>query len=140
MNASRNIVLSTILSGFAILLLETGLGPLACAVPIKAECSEIQARIDYGNLTEDQLRFATGELEDCHGRQKVVLLPLLFVAACSRSDNAGDAGSVSAGETRALDNAAEMLQNQQLPVGAIPAQKTPVVKQVPTKAPPKPAG
>ncbi len=71
MNASRNIVLSTILSGFAILLLETGLGPLACAVPIKAECSEIQARIDYGNLTEDQLRFATGELEDCHGRQKV---------------------------------------------------------------------
>jgi hypothetical protein len=72
--------------------------------------------------------------------QSLLLLPLLFVAACSRSDNAGDAGSVSAGETRALDNAAEMLQNQQLPVGAIPAQKTPVVKQVPTKAPPKPAG
>lgn len=46
-------------------------GLMACsAVPIKMQCSEIQARIDYGNLTGDQLRFAMQELDDCRGRQK----------------------------------------------------------------------
>ncbi len=47
------------------------LGPIACSsVPIKMQCSEIQARIDYGNLTGDQLRFAMQELDDCRGRQQ----------------------------------------------------------------------
>jgi hypothetical protein len=41
----------------------------ACSsAPIKLECRELQARIDYGDLTGDQLRFATQELEDCRGR------------------------------------------------------------------------
>lgn len=32
------------------------------------ECRELEARIDYGDLTGDQLRFANQELEDCRGR------------------------------------------------------------------------
>jgi hypothetical protein len=41
----------------------------ACSsAPIKMECRELQARIDYGDLTGDQLRFANQELEDCRGR------------------------------------------------------------------------
>ena len=44
---------------------------LACSsAPIKMECQELQARIDYGHLSGDQLRFAQDELEDCHGRAK----------------------------------------------------------------------
>jgi hypothetical protein len=47
-----------------------GGGPSACSsVPVKMQCSEIQARIDYGNLSGDQLRFAKDELDDCRGRQ-----------------------------------------------------------------------
>jgi hypothetical protein len=38
------------------------------SVPVKMECSELQARIDYGNLTGDQYRFAMRELEDCRDR------------------------------------------------------------------------
>ena len=41
----------------------------ACSsAPIKMECRELEARIDYGDLTGDQLRFANQELEDCRGR------------------------------------------------------------------------
>ena len=41
----------------------------ACSsAPIKMECRELEARIDYGHLTADQLRFANQELEDCRGR------------------------------------------------------------------------
>jgi hypothetical protein len=32
------------------------------------ECRELQARIDYGDLSGDQLRFAQQELDDCKGR------------------------------------------------------------------------
>jgi hypothetical protein len=43
----------------------------ACSsAPIKVECKELQARIDYGNLTADQMRFAKEELDDCQGRVK----------------------------------------------------------------------
>lgn len=46
-------------------------GLAACSsMPIQMQCSEIQARIDYGDLTGDQLRFAMQELDDCRGRQK----------------------------------------------------------------------
>jgi len=34
------------------------------------ECSELQARIDYGNLTGDQYRFALQELDDCRNRME----------------------------------------------------------------------
>lgn len=38
----------------------------ACsAAPVKVECREIEMRIDYGDLTQDQLRFAMQELEEC---------------------------------------------------------------------------
>lgn len=39
------------------------------SAPIKVQCSEIQGRIDYGDLTSDQLRFAMQELEECKNRQ-----------------------------------------------------------------------
>ena len=43
----------------------------ACSsAPIKMECQEIQARINYGDLSGDQLRFAEQELADCQGRVK----------------------------------------------------------------------
>jgi hypothetical protein len=43
----------------------------ACSsAPIKMECRELQARIDYGDLSGDQLRFATQELDDCRNRVK----------------------------------------------------------------------
>jgi hypothetical protein len=51
-------------------------GLWACALcacssaPIKMECQEVQARIDYGDLTGDQLRFAQQELDECRGRAK----------------------------------------------------------------------
>jgi len=52
--------------------LAAGLAALAScsSAPVKMECQELQARIDYGNLTGDQLRFAQDELEDCRGRAK----------------------------------------------------------------------
>lgn len=34
------------------------------------ECQEIQSRINYGDLSGDQLRFAEQELADCQGRVK----------------------------------------------------------------------
>ena len=35
------------------------------------QCSELEARIKYGDLSGDQLRFAQEELDDCRGRAKV---------------------------------------------------------------------
>ena len=63
MDSRKNSFLSRVrLAGVAALL-------CACSsAPIKMECRELQARIDYGDLTGDQLRFATQELEDCRGR------------------------------------------------------------------------
>lgn len=69
-----------------------------------------------------------------------LVLPVLLLGACSKPDNASGVSGVTAGEARALDDAAEMLQNQQLPAAAIPAHKTPAAKQAPAKPLPKPAG
>lgn len=44
--------------------------PGCSSVPVKMECSELQARIDYGNLTGDQYRFAMQELDDCRNRME----------------------------------------------------------------------
>ena len=62
-------------------------------------------------------------------------LPLMLLAgACSPPDNASGAGGVRAGEARALDDAAEMLDNQQLPAAAVPAaQKTPAPQPPPVQ-------
>ena len=74
-------------------------------------------------------------------RRTAPLLAVLLCAACSRPDNAAGAGGVSAGEARALDDAAEMVESQQLPAAAIPAPQAPVPAQPPpVKVPAKPAG
>jgi hypothetical protein len=38
------------------------------AAPIKVECQQLRTRMEYESMTEDQLRFAKGELEDCEER------------------------------------------------------------------------
>jgi hypothetical protein len=38
----------------------------ACsAAPVKMECRELEMRIEYSDLSQDQLRFAMQELEEC---------------------------------------------------------------------------
>ncbi len=73
----ENIVLVTTLRksvvavGYVTTVIALGCGPLACSsAPVKLQCSEIKARIEYGDLTGDQLRFAQQELEDCQARQR----------------------------------------------------------------------
>ncbi len=72
------------------------------------------------------------------------LLALLLVAACSQPDNAAGAGGVSAGEARTLDDAAQMVQDQQIPPAAMPNPQNPAPAGKPTapvpKAAAKPAG
>lgn len=50
---------------------------------------------------------------------------LLLLAACGLSDSEPGPGEVTAGETRALDEAAEMLDEQRLPSPAAPSGETP---------------
>jgi len=75
----------------------------------------------------------------------VLILATLICASCSRPDNASGAGGVSAGEARALDDAAEMVESQQLPASVIPAPQSstpapqPAAKTSATP-PTKPAG
>ena len=77
-------------------------------------------------------------------RLPLILSLLLFCAACSRPDNASGAGGVSAGEARALDDAAQMLDSQQLPAAAIaqprntPAPLPATSPKNPEKLPAKP--
>jgi len=57
---------------------------------------------------------------------RAALVPaLLLIAACSQPDNASGAGGVTAGEARALDDAAQMVQEQQIPPGAMPKPQSP---------------
>lgn len=58
----------------------------------------------------------------------VFLAPLLFLAACGSGNDAP--GGVTAGEAKALDEAAEMLEAQKLSPSAIP----PVPHTEPTPA------
>lgn len=52
------------------------------------------------------------------GRTLPVLLPLaLLLAGCGSSDSPG---GVTAAENKALDEAAEMVEQQQLPASAVP--------------------
>jgi hypothetical protein len=46
----------------------------------------------------------------------------LLLAACGAGDNDPGPGGVTVGEARALDEAAEMLDAQQLPEGALPSE------------------
>lgn len=74
-------------------------------------------------------------------------VPILFLAltlaACGKADNEPGPGGVTVGEARALDEAAQMMEDQRLPAAAIPPAAAPAA---PPPAPPaaeakaKPAG
>lgn len=55
-------------------------------------------------------------------RQIAVMLiaPALLLSACDSAGGSGGPGAVSEGEARALDEAAEMLEERRLPEGALP--------------------
>lgn len=68
------------------------------SAPIKVECQELQARMDYGNLTGDQLRFAQDELEECRGRVKSAeQKDSAFIEGTEKRFTPSDSGSVPAG-------------------------------------------
>jgi hypothetical protein len=62
---------------------------------------------------------------------RLVPFALLLLAACGSQDNDPGAGGVTVGEARALDEAAEMLEQQRLPkdapvkAGAAPIEASP---------------
>ena len=49
------------------------------------------------------------------------LLPLALLAACGPSDSDPGPGGVTVGEAKALDDAAEMLDQRRLPPEALPS-------------------
>ncbi len=50
-------------------MLAAAFGMGACsAAPVKMECRELEMRIEYSDLSQDQLRFAMQELEECRGK------------------------------------------------------------------------
>jgi hypothetical protein len=67
------------------------------------------------------------------------LAPLLALTACSSEDRR--AGGTTASEARALEDAAEMLDDQRLPAGSVPsgAPASPATKASPAPGP-KPTG
>lgn len=62
-------------------------------------------------------------------RALILIAPVLFLSACGKQDNAPGPGGVSVGEARALDEAAEMLEGQRVPVAPATAPATPPAKQ-----------
>ena len=68
------------------------------------------------------------------------ILALLLLTACSSGDEGRNAGGVSQAEAAALDDAAEMLDQQRLPADAVPAaQPVPAPASAQAPAPAKPA-
>ena len=49
----------------------------------------------------------------------LALIALAVLAACSKSDNAPGPGGVTIGEARALDEAAEMIEQRRMPAAAL---------------------
>lgn len=56
------------------------------------------------------------------------LLALICLSACGKQDNAPGPGGVSVGEAKALDEAAEMLEGQRVPVAPAPSPSAPPAK------------
>lgn len=52
----------------------------------------------------------------------VMLAGSLALGACQKADNEPGPGGVSVGEARALDEAAQMIEDQQLPQGGVAPQ------------------
>ena len=70
----------------------------------------------------------------------VPLLALLLLSACSSSDEGRTAGGVSQAEAAALDDAAEVLDQQRLPADAVPAAQPVAPASAPAKPASTPAG
>ena len=62
------------------------------------------------------------------------ILALLLLSACSSGDEGRTAGGVSQAEAAALDDAAELLDQQRLPADAVPAAQ-PVAPAKPASTP-----
>ncbi len=75
-----------------------------------------------------------------HGGMRILFLaPIILLAACSSEERS--AGGVTPNEARALEDAAEMLQDQRLPAGSVPTAPAPAaVAKPPAKPSAKPAG
>ncbi|MEQ1542287.1 MAG: hypothetical protein ABL926_08535 [Novosphingobium sp.] len=54
-------------------------------------------------------------------RRLLILLPALLLSACGKADNEPGPGGVTVGEARALDEAAQMIEDQRLSPAATPA-------------------
>ncbi|WP_309623761.1 hypothetical protein [Novosphingobium sp.] len=68
----------------------------------------------------------------------LLLLPLILLAGCSSEDKT--AGGTTASEARALDDAAEMLEDRQLPPGSVPGgAPQPPASQPPANPPVTPS-
>lgn len=70
---------------------------------------------------------------DAAMRAVPILIALLCLTACGKQDNAPGPGGVSVGEAKALDEAAEMLEGQRLPVTLPPTQAAPAPTPAPTR-------
>jgi hypothetical protein len=64
-------------------------------------------------------------------RQTFALLAVAALAACGKSDNDPGPGGVTVGEARALDEAAQMLEQRRMPTEAL----YPAASPSPTPAP-----
>jgi len=58
-------------------------------------------------------------------RQTFVLLAVAALAACGKSDNDPGPGGVTVGEARALDEAAQMLEQRRMPAEALRPKASP---------------
>ena len=57
---------NTIRAAFAAAALSAG----CSSAPVKMECQELRARLNYGDLSSDQKRFAEEELAECEDRAR----------------------------------------------------------------------
>lgn len=64
------------------------------------------------------------------------LLATFLLAGCGQQDNDPGPGGVTVGEARALDEAAEMLEQQRLPEGAIESAEGSAAPRTPSPSPP----
>lgn len=55
----------------------------------------------------------------------LILLPALLLSACGKADNEPGPGGVTVGEARALDEAAQMIEDQRLSPAATPSAAPP---------------
>ena len=55
-------------------------------------------------------------------RAAILVLALLSLAACGKADNEPGPGGVTVGEAKALDEAAQMIEDDRLPPEAVPTQ------------------